>query len=412
MNPPPRSPLRVVLHADMDAFYASVEQHDNPELRGKPVIVGGSSARGVVAAASYEARTFGVHSAMPGREAARRCPDGIFIKPRMQRYREVSQQVFAIMRDITPLVEGLSLDEAFLDITGSVRQYGSATKVGEALRDRVYESTGLVISVGIAPSKFVAKIASDLEKPGGFVVVPPARVQEFLDPLPVKRLWGLGPKSLPRVESARLHTIGDIRRAPLAKLRGLLGNRAEHFQRLSRGEDQRPVKPEREDKSISSEETFHTDIRDRAELERELLAMSDTVARRLRKSGLACGTVTVKIREPDFTTHTRSRSFRPSTQDSDAIHRTARELLGTWWSERDEPAVRLLGVGASKLGKAGQISLFEDAPASRPGKLDSLMDEIRDRYGESGLRRGRLLDDRERGTPGGNDDDSGNSGDH
>lgn len=401
MTAPPRV-TRVVLHADMDAFYASVEQHDNPALRGKPVIVGGSAARGVVAAASYEARTFGVHSAMPGREAARRCPDGIFIKPRMARYREVSNQVFAIMRDITPLVEGLSLDEAFLDITGSIRGYGSATKVGEALRDRVHETTGLVISIGIAPSKFVAKIASDIDKPGGFVVVPPRDVQDFLEPLPVKRLWGLGPKTLPRVEAAGITTIGALRDTPPAKLRALLGNRADHFQRLARGEDQRAVNPERDDKSISSEETFHTDLTDRAVLEREMLAMADTVARRLRKANLATGTVTVKIREADFTTHTRSRSFRPATQDSDAIYRTARSLLESWWREHADPAIRLLGVSAGKLGRAGQFSLFDDAPAARPGKVDSVMDDIRSRFGDSGLQRGRLLGNRERGTPGGN----------
>ena len=393
---------RVILHADMDAFFASVEQHDNPALRGKPVIVGGASARGVVAAASYEARRFGVHSAMAGREAARRCPDGIFIKPRMARYREVSNQVFAIMRDITPLVEGLSLDEAFLDIGGSIHGYGSAAKVGEALRDRVHEATGLVISIGIAPSKFVAKIASDLDKPGGFVIVSPDDVQAFLDPLPVKRLWGLGPKTLPRVEAAGITTIGALRETPPARLRALLGSRADHFQRLARGEDRRPVRPERDDKSISSEETFGKDLTDRLALERELLAMADTVGRRLRNAELAAGTVTVKIREADFTTHTRSRSFRPATQDTDAIHRTARDLLEGWWREQAEPAVRLLGVAASGLGRAGQYSLFDDAPVSRPGRIDSLMDDIRSRFGDSGLQRGRLLGGRERGTPGGN----------
>lgn len=398
---------RVILHADMDAFYASIEQRDNPELRGKPVIVGGSSARGVVAAASYEARRYGVRSAMPGREAARRCPDGIFIKPRMQRYREVSRQVFDIMRSITPLVEGLSLDEAFLDITGSLHAHGSARAVGETLREQVRDATGLVISIGIAPSKFVAKIASDIDKPGGFVMVAADEVQAFLDPLPLQRLWGLGPKTLPKLEAAGLHSIGDLRRAPLARLRGLLGNRAEHFQRLARGEDQREVSPDRDDKSISSEETFARDLHQLAAAEAALLGMADTVARRLRRAGVAAGTVTVKLRAPDFTTSTRSRSFHPATQESAAIYQVARELLRTWWREQPEPALRLLGVGGSRLAAANQISLFDSGQEGRPGRLDAVLDEVQQRFGPGGLRRGRLLGERERGLPGGNGDDEG-----
>jgi DNA polymerase-4 len=386
---------RVILHADMDAFYASIEQRDNPELRGKPVIVGGEHAREVVAAASYEARRFGVRSAMPGREARRRCPDGIFLRPRMQRYREVSGQVFAVMRDITPLVEGLSLDEAFLDITGSLKSYGSERALGETLRNRVHEQTGLVISIGIAPSKFVAKIASDIDKPGGFVIVAGDHVEAFLDPLPINRLWGLGPKSLPRVEQAGIRTIRDLRLSPPAQLRALLGQRADHFQRLARGEDQRPVSPDRDDKSISSEETFATDLADLVTLETELLGMADKVARRIRKAGVATTTVTVKIRTPDFSTATRSRSFHPPVQESSAIFSVARDLLHEWWQQQAEPAVRLLGVAAAKLTPAGQFSLFDQLPQARPenrpGKVDALMDDINARFGQAGLQRGQLL---------------------
>jgi len=389
---------RVILHADMDAFFASVEQHDNPELRGKPVIVGGTGNRGVVSAASYEARRFGVHSAMPGREARQRCPQGIFIPARIHRYREVSSVVFDVMRSITPLVEGLSLDEAFLDITGSLRLFGAPGDVGKVLRERVYATTGLHISIGIAPSKFVAKIASDLEKPAGFVVVPPAGVQAFLDPLPVKRLWGLGPKTLPRVEAAGLRTFRDIRQARPEQLRAVLGNQAERYQRLAAGIDDRTVNPEREDKSVSAEETFEHDLARLHDLETVLLALVDKVTSRLRRNALLPRTITVKIRERSFATHTRSHTFQPPSNDTQVIWQQARRLLQTWWREHPGAAIRLLGVGTSQFGAAEQSDLFAVVPAETAGAkvhrkpVDTLVDAVRERFGSGALVRGRLVE--------------------
>lgn len=389
---------RVILHADMDAFFASVEQYDHPELRGRPVVVGGGGPRGVVAAASYEARRFGVRSAMPGREARKKCPQAIFVAPRMTRYREVSDRVFEAMHSITPLVEGLSLDEAFLDITGSLKLFGSPRDVGETLRERVLAATGLNASIGIAPSKFVAKIASDLEKPSGFVIVAPANVQAFLDPLPVKRLWGLGPKTLPRVEGAGLKTFRDIRQAQPELLRSLFGNQAERFRQLASGVDDRDVNPAREDKSVSAEETFSKDLRELAELEKVLLALVDKVASRLRRNALLPRTVTMKIRQHDFTTHTRSHTFQPASNDTNVLWQEARRLLQAWWREHPRAAIRLLGVGASQFEAVEQADLFGNATISgedesRPRKpVDALVDSIRDRFGATSLTRARLID--------------------
>lgn len=380
----------------MDAFFASVEQHDNPELKGQPVIVGGTGNRGVVSAASYEARRFGVHSAMPGREARQRCPDGIFLRPRMARYREVSGQVFEAMRTITPLVEGLSLDEAFLDITGSLKLFGSPRAIGETLRTRIREVTGLAVSIGIAPSKFVAKIASDLDKPAGFIVVAPHEVQPFLDPLPLKRMWGLGPKTLPKVESAGLHVFRDLRRAPEAKLRALFGNQAERFRQLAAGIDPRAVTPDREDKSVSAEETFEHDMSRLGDLETVLLALVEKVGSRLRRSQLVPRTVTVKIRERGFITHTRSRTFQPASNQTGVLLGEARALLRQWWQENPRAEVRLLGVGTSQFDREGQPDLFGDDAARARGKpLDSLVDAVRERFGTTALVRGRLLDTHE-----------------
>lgn len=391
----PDNRQRVILHADMDAFFASVEQHDQPELQGQPVIVGGTGGRGVVSAASYAARRFGIHSAMPTREARKRCPHGIFIAPRIRRYREVSAQVFAAMRSITPLVEGLSLDEAFLDITGSVKLFGGARQAGETLRDRVRAATGLGISIGIGPNKFVAKIASDLEKPAGFVLVPPQAVQAFLDPLPVARLWGLGPKTLPRVQEAGLHNFRDVRLARPDLLRALLGRQAERFRQLAAGIDERTVEPRREDRSVSAEETFEHDLRQLPALEAVLLALAEKVAGRLRRDNLLPRTLTLKIREADFTTHSRSRTFSPASHDTRVLFEQARRLLQAWWQEHPDAALRLLGVVASQFETAGQNDLFADTDPQRgrDSRLDALVDSVRGRFGDNALVRARLLDD-------------------
>ena len=382
---------RVILHADMDAFFASVEQHDHPELRGRPVIVGGVGPRGVVSAASYEARRFGIHSAMPGREARQRCPQGVFLVPRFSRYREVSNRVFDAMRSITPLVEGLSLDEAFLDISASVKLFGGIRATGQALRSRVTAATGLNVSIGIAPSKFVAKIASDLEKPAGFVVVPPQALAAFLDPLPVKRLWGLGEKTLPRIERAGLRCFADVRKAPPELLRALLGNQAERFRRLASGVDDRPVEPDREDRSVSAEETVPVDLDRLDALEKVLLALSDKTASRLRAKSLLARTVTVKIRESDFTTHTRSRSFSPPSSDTSLLYHEARELLRGWWKQHGDTRIRLLGIGTSQFAESLQEDLFAAATTQPPRAVDQLVDAIRGRFGRDALLRGKLL---------------------
>lgn len=384
---------RVILHADMDAFFASVEQHDFPEYRGKPLIVGGTGRRGVVSAASYEARQFGVRSAMPGGEAQRRCPQGIFVRPRMSRYQQVSDQVFAIMRTITPLVEGLSVDEAFLDITGSIRHYGSAANVGHALRDSVKTATGLDISIGIAPSKFVAKIASDLEKPRGFVLVREADVQAFLAPLPVSRMWGIGRKTLPTLEAAGIHTFADLRLAPAGKLEALLGRQAERFRQLACGVDQRPVVVVHDDKSISHETTFHDDLADRALLAKVLLDQVDRVAAQLRHKQLSAGNIQLKLREPDFTTHTRSRRLRPASNESRALFTHARQLLDEWFSEHPGAALRLLGVACSQFESASQLGLFAEQKGQSDSRLDAVIDSVRQRFGNTAVQRGRLLKD-------------------
>lgn len=376
----------------MDAFFASVEQHDDPSLRGKPVIVGGIGNRGVVSAASYEARRYGIHSAMPSREARQRCPHGVFLKPRFERYREVSNLVFDAMRSITPLVEGRSLDEAFLDITGSVKLFGGIRATGEALRARVHDATGLNVSIGIAPNKFVAKIASDLEKPAGFVIVPPGELNAFLDPLPVKRLWGLGEKTLPRVVRAGLATFGDLRRARPELLRALFGNQAERFRQLASGIDTRAVQPDREDKSVSAEETFPVDLARLDELEKVLLALADKMSARLRSKSLLARTLTVKIREADFTTHTRSRSFSPPSNDTTLLYREGRELLRGWWQGHPGARIRLLGIGTSQFADAVQNDLFSAGGAQAARPVDQLVDAIRGRFGSTALTRGKLLE--------------------
>jgi DNA polymerase IV len=386
------SVLRAILHVDMDAFYASVEQRDRPELRGQPVIVGGTSNRGVVAAASYEVRKFGVRSAMPIREALRRCPHAICVKPRMSVYREVSHQVFAVFHEYTPVVEGLSLDEAFLDVTASLALKGDAVTIARHIKDGILAATRLTASVGVAPNKLVAKIGSDLNKPDGLTVIDAGNMQAVLDPLTVRRLPGLGRKLGERVEAAGLTTLGQLRVAPDAVLWPIFGRDSQRMRERAAGIDERPVASEWDEKSISAEETFFTDLADASRMHAEVARLADRASSRMRAQNLATGCVQVKIRRADFTTFTRQRRFEPSTTDSRTIARVAAELLAGWLDEQPRARIRLLGVGVNHLHAADQLDLFA-APASTPTAtaLDAAVDSIRERFGNLALRRGSAL---------------------
>ena len=377
---------RAILHVDMDAFYASVEQHDNPELKGKPVVVGGTRGRGVVAAAIAAVRRFGVHSAMPMSEALRRCPHAICIPPRMRRYQEVSKQVFAVFHEFTPVVEGLSLDEAFLDITASLKLKGSAETIALAIKRRIVETTGLTASVGLASNKLLAKIASDLRKPDGFVWIRPDEVASVLDPLPIGRLHGVGRKTAARLEKQGIHTLGQLRAAPDSVLWPLFGRYTQRMRERAAGIDERPVVADWEEKSISAEETFEQDIRNHAALQSELANLSDRTCARLRASKLMASQVQVKIRRRDFTTYTRQQSFSPPTQDGHLILDIAKRLLARWLETQPRAAIRLLGVGVARLSPAAQLDLFADASAPADA-LGSTIDRIHEKFGEQSLTR-------------------------
>jgi DNA polymerase-4 len=382
--------MRAILHIDMDAFYASVEEQDRPELKGRPLIVGGTSGRGVVAAASYAVRRFGVRSAMPMREALRRCPHAVCVQPRMTRYKEVSERVFTIFHEFTPLVEGLSLDEAFLDVTGSRRLLGGPESIGAEIRRRIHTETGLTASVGIAPNKLLAKIASDLNKPDGMCSIGADNMRDILDPLPVERLFGVGPRTLPAVHAAGIRSFGDLRRAGDDVLRRLFGKHGKTMRDRASGLDDRPVVPDREEKSISAEETYATDIRELPKLCVELQRLADRAASRLRKQTLAAGRVSVKIRRGDFTTFTRQRVLGRPTQDTVVVSAAARRLLEEWSAAHSNAPVRLLGVALSNLRTMQQPDLFADVPVAG-ARLDAVVDGIRDRFGSALLTRASLL---------------------
>ena len=379
---------RTILHADMDAFYAAIEQRDRPELRGRPVIVGGDGPRQVVSTASYEARAFGVHSAMPGVRAKQLCPQGIFVVPRMDVYAAVSAQVREVFARFTDLVEPLSLDEAFLDVTGSRALFGDGEAIARALKEQVKLVTRLNVSVGVATSKYVAKVASDLKKPDALVVVPPGEERAFLAPLPVSRLWGIGPKTQPRLERAGLRTIGDVQRRSEEELVTTFGaNLGEHLFVLANGLDARDVEAERAAKSIGHEMTFAKDLHDPVEVRSIVLQLSEMVGRRLRAAAERATVVRLKLRHPDFTTLSRQRKIEPTADDL-VIHRVACELLAGCWNGR--PGVRLLGVTAASLVAAdapAQRALFADGDRKRD-RLLAAMDKIRDRHGESAVRHG------------------------
>ena len=338
---------RSILHVDMDAFYASVEQRDNPELRDQPLVVGGTGNRGVVAAASYEARQYGIRSAMPMREALRRCPHLLRVRPRMPHYQAVSKQIFEIFRGFTPLVEGLSLDEAFLDVTASVALFGEPLDIARSIKRQVRETTGLTASVGVAENKLVAKIASDLDKPDGLTVIYPSDYASRLDPLPVAVIPGIGRETLKRLSGAAIATVRDLRTADARLLEPIFGRFTQKTRDRAAGIDDRPVVASREEKSISAEETYDTDLARREDMERELLRLAETTTARLRKAGLAAATVQVKIRQPDFTTVTRQRKITPPTSGTDQVHAVACSLLQEWLAASPAARVRLLGVGLS-----------------------------------------------------------------
>jgi DNA polymerase-4 len=387
------SEKRAIVHVDMDAFYASVECLDDSSLTGQPVVVGGLGSRGVVATASYAARKFGVHSAMPMGRARRLCPSAHYIKPRMQRYREKSAEVFTIFRDFTPLVEGLSLDEAFLDVSASLKLFGSPENIGREIKQRIRQDTGLTASVGLAHNKFLAKLASDIRKPDGLVLVDPEQVHAFLDPMPISRLWGIGKRTAPKLKALGILTIGQLRRTDLSVLRPVLGNRSGHYQRLANGIDDREVEPVRPDKSISHEVTFDTDLAERPELLAELQRQAESVSRRLRAQRLMASTVVVKIRDPGFHTVTRSRSLRAGSNSTQTLYRMARALFEKWHESHNTTAIRLLGMGVTGLEDAGSgdHDTGDRLDSNSDQQIDRVFDSINQRYGDAKIVHGQTL---------------------
>jgi nucleotidyltransferase/DNA polymerase involved in DNA repair len=382
----------------MDAFYASVEQLDQPAYRGKPVVVGadpkGGTGRGVVAACSYEARPFGIRSAMPISRAYRLCPTAVFLRPRMARYAEMSERIFDILRTYTDLMEPLSIDEAFLDVTASQRLFGPAAEIGRKMKARIRFELGLVASIGLAPNKFLAKVGSDLGKPDGFVVVVPGGERAFLDPLPISRLWGVGPKTEAHLRDMGFQTIGEIARTSMGALEEALGQTGRDLWELANGRDDRPVEPEQEAKSIGAEHTFAEDTADRTLLRRTLLQLADRVGHRLRRDELLAGGVTLKFRDDRFHTLTRAVILDNPTDVGDDLLRAVWGLLGRLdWKGRQ---VRLLGVTATRLqpagqSPAGQLPLFGRGPNARRD-LARTVDTIQQRFGSDAIVRASLLD--------------------
>ncbi len=382
---------RAIIHADLDAFYASVEVLDDPSLLGKPVIVGGGpDLRGVVMAASYEARAFGVHSAMPLRTAGRLCPNGVYLPGRPDRYRELSERVMAIFASYTPLVEPISLDEAFLDVTGSAAVFGDGEAIGRAIKQRVLDEVGLVVSVGVASNKLCAKVASDLRKPDALVVVPPGSEAEFLAPLPIRRLWGVGPQAQAALADFGVTTIGQLAALPPASLHRRFGRHGDDLASRARGVDRSEVQPFHAPKSIGHEHTFGTDTRDRARLESTLLDLAESVASRLRHHELAARTLQLKLRYEGFETLTRQAPLPHATRETTPLYETAIALLRATLVEGR--AVRLVGLTAMSLTDAQQLTLFDGT--DRTDRLTHSIDVVRERFGERAITRARLLKDR------------------
>lgn len=407
------------MHVDMDAFFASVEQLDHPEYKGHPVIVGGLSSRGVVATASYEARKFGVHSAMPISRAKKLCPQGIFVYPNMARYKEISHIIHKVMEEFTPIIEPLSLDEAFLDVTGITHKFTGPKALGRAIKDRVFEETGLIISAGLAPNKFLAKLASDLDKPDGLVVIPYGKECESLVNFPIKRIWGVGPSTERRLKDGGFALIKDVQNLPDEKpLVPYVGNQARRIWELARGIDERPVEPDRQIQSVGNEETYESDVEDPAVIDLELHYFANRVAKRLRKYGLMGHTVSIKVRYNDFKTVSRQKRLDSSTDQERVIYDTSvllwnklmRDALSVKQEEQEvmgatpKPKfdnsilevpvkpIRLLGVTVSGLSTEGivQDDLFSIEADEKDEKLSIVLDSLASKFGEGAIMSGAL----------------------
>ncbi|GBF33401.1 DNA polymerase IV [Desulfocucumis palustris] len=377
-----------IIHVDMDAFFASVEQRDNPELRGRPVAVGGRpESRGVVAAASYEARGFGVYSAMPMATAVKLCPGLVIVPTNHKRYKEVSEVIMEIFHSYTPLVEPLSLDEAFLDVRGSENLFGPPELIGTEIQRRIGEELQLSASVGIGPNKFVAKLASDYQKPAGFTVIPQEKVLEFLAALPVEKMWGTGLKTADKLKSIGVYTIGQLRELSQSFLEESFGKYGTVLYDFARGRDTRPVEPNREVKSVGREITFAEDIRDMAKLRQTLRWLAEKVGRSLRRDNTKCGSVTLKFKYPDHKLVTRTEGLQP-TNLTGAIYATAVRLL----DKHCKPPVRLIGVSCGKLTREQVITLFQDEQQVKEERITMALDKLKDRYGEEVVKVASLLE--------------------
>ena len=396
---------RWIMHVDMDAFFASIEQLDHPEYKGHPVIVGGLSSRGVVATCSYEARKFGVHSAMPISRAKKLCPDGIYVYPRMDRYKEVSHQIFFIMKEFTPHIEPLSIDEAFLEVSGMSTMYSGPKALGRAIKDRVYEQTGLIISAGLAPNKFLAKLASDLDKPDGLVVIPYGREKEILAPLPIKRIWGVGPHTEKRLKAGGFHLMRHIQALPDERsLIPIVGNQARRIWELANGIDDRPVETDRKIQSIGAEETYEEDLTDGSTIELEFRYFANRLSKRLRKRNLLGHTVSIKVRYDDFTTVSRQKRLDTPSDHEHVFFETAlllwnklmqdktsKQLKGVTFMDPPGP-IRLLGLTVSGLDEdvPMQDSLFESPKNETENKLAGVLDSLESKFGETAVMSGAL----------------------
>lgn len=389
------------MHVDMDAFFASIEQLDHPEYKGHPVIVGGLSSRGVVATCSYEARKFGVHSAMPISRAKKLCPDGIYVYPRMDRYKEVSHQIFSIMKEFTPHIEPLSIDEAFLEVSGMSTMYSGPKALGRAIKDRVFEETGLIISAGLAPNKFLAKLASDLDKPDGLVVIPYGREKEILAPLAIKRIWGVGPRTEKILKTGGFHLMHHIQALPdESSLIPLVGNQARRIWELANGIDDRPVETDRKIQSIGAEETYEEDLTDGSAIELEFRYFANRLSKRLRKRNLLGHTVSIKVRYDDFTTVSRQKRLDTPSDHEHVFFETALLLWNKLMQDKtsgltfmDPPGpIRLLGLTVSGLDEEVpmQDSLFESPQDETEDKLASVLDSLESKFGETAVMSGAL----------------------